>query len=101
MNKPLPDTGETPLHSSLCKADRKSLDPVLKILLANGANPNCFTKPSVETDAFMRVIRTRAETPLHRGAAFGNEETIQMLLDAGACVDAKDMNGDFPLTWAS
>ncbi|MEK7832495.1 MAG: ankyrin repeat domain-containing protein, partial [Acidobacteriota bacterium] len=43
----------------------------------------------------------RAETPLHRAAAFGSEETIQMLLDAGAIIDAKDMNGDSPLTWAS
>jgi ankyrin repeat protein len=101
VNKPLSDTGETPLHSSLCKAERKDLDHVLKILLANGANPNCVTKPSVETEAFMRDIRTRAETPLHRAAAFGNEQTIQMLLDAGARVDARDMNGDSPLTWAS
>ena len=101
VNKPMPDTGETPLHASLCKSDRGELDQVLRILLANGANPNCFTNPSVETDAFMRDVRTRAETPLHRAAAFGNEETIQMLLDAGARVDAKDMHGDSPLTWAS
>lgn len=101
VNWPMPETGETPLHSSLCKADRTSHDEVLQILLAHGANPNCFTKPSVATDAFMRDIRTRAESPLHRAAAFGTEHTIQMLLDAGATIDAKDMNGDSPLTWAS
>ncbi len=102
VNKPLPDTGETPLHAALCKSDhRRELVQVIRILLAHGANPNCATKPSVETDAFMRDVRTRAETPLHRAAAFGNEETIKMLLDAGARVDAKDMNGDSPLTWAS
>jgi ankyrin repeat protein len=49
----------------------------------------------------MRDIRTRAETPLHRAAAFGSEAAIRMLLDAGARRDAKDMNGDSPLTWAS
>jgi ankyrin repeat protein len=49
----------------------------------------------------MRDIRTRGETPLHRAAAFGTEVTIQMLLDAGARIDAIDMNGDSPLTWAS
>lgn len=101
VNRPLAETGETPLHSVLCSADRSTRDIVLKMLLANGANPNCVTKPSVETDAFMRDIRTRAETPLHRAAAFGTQDTIQMLLDAGARVDAKDMNGDSPLTWAS
>lgn len=97
----LADTGESPLHSALCSVDRKDRDLVLKMLITHGANPNCTTKPSVETDAFMRDIRTRGETPLHRAAAFGNEETIQMLLDAGARVDVKDMNGDSPLTWAS
>ena len=101
VNTPLAETGETPLHSALCSAERRTRDLVLKILLANGANPNCVTNPSVETDAFMRDIRTRAETPLHRAAAFGTEETIQMLLDAGARADARDMNGDSPLTWAS
>src|SRR5687768_4989391 len=101
VNKPLPDTGETPLHAALCTADRLAHDLVIKVLLANGANPNCVTRPSVETGGFMRDCRTKGETPLHRAAAFGTEETIQMLLDAGATIDAKDMNGDSPLTWAS
>ena len=101
VNHPQADTGETPLHSALCKANRPTYDLVLKVLLANGANPNCVTKPDTETAGFMRDCRTKAETPLHRAAAFGTEETIQLLLDAGAFVDAKDMNGDSPLTWAS
>jgi uncharacterized protein len=96
-----PDTGETPLHAALCKANRPAYDLVLKVLLANGANPNCSTKPNAETGGFMRDCRTKAETPLHRAAAFGTEEAVQLLLDAGARVDAKDMNGDSPLTWAS
>ena len=49
----------------------------------------------------MRDCRTKGETPLHRAAAFGSDETIQMLLDAGAVIDAKDANGDTPLSWAS
>ena len=101
VNHPLPDTGETPLHAALCTANRPVYDYVVEILLANGANPNCATKPSVETGGFMRDCRTRAETPLHRAAAFGTEKSIQLLLDAGAARDAKDMNGDSPLTWAS
>lgn len=101
VNHPLPDTGETPLHAVLCSADRTSRDIVLEHLLSNGADPNRATQPAVETGGFMRDVRTRAETPLHRAAAFGNERTIQLLLDAGARTDAKDMNGDSPLTWAS
>jgi ankyrin repeat protein len=94
-------TGETALHAALCTANRPGHDRVLRVLLAAGANPNCTTKPSIETGAFMRDCRTKAETPLHRAAAFGTQETVQLLLDAGAKIDAKDMNGDSPLSWAS
>jgi len=96
-----PDTGETPLHVSLCSANRLARDLVMRVLLTAGADPNRSTKPSVETGCFMRDCRTKGETPLHRAAAFGTEETLQMLLEAGAQVDAKDMNGDSPLSWAS
>jgi ankyrin repeat protein len=101
VNKLAPETGESPLHAALCTTNRQAHDIVIKVLLAHGANPNCVTKPSVATDHFMRDCRTKGETPLHRAAAFGTEATIQMLLDAGARVDAKDMNGDSALAWAS
>ena len=101
VNLPQRDTGETPLHSALCTTNRLSHDLVIKVLLANRANPNCVTKVSAETGSFMRDSRTKAETPLHRAAAFGTEETIQLLLDAGAAINAKEMNGDSPLSWAS
>jgi ankyrin repeat protein len=100
VNRPDAETGETPLHSAVSKSDLK-YNTVLRVLLDAGANPNCATKPSVETGAFMRDCRTKGETPLHRAAAFCNEEAIQMLLDAGAKVDARDMNGETPLSWAS
>ena len=61
VDQPLAETGETPLHSSLCTADRNAHDLVLKMLLAKGANPNCATKPSVETDSFMRDIPFKCE----------------------------------------
>jgi uncharacterized protein len=101
VNRSLPETGETPLHSALCTSDRTAHDLVLRVLLAAGARPNCATKAGVATDAFMRDCRTRGEAPLHRAAAFGTEETIQLLLDAGAAKDARDVNGDSPLSWGS
>jgi ankyrin repeat protein len=36
-------------------------------------------------------------TPLHMAARRGNVETAQLLLDAGADIDAKDKAGDTPL----
>ena len=101
VNRGQQDTGETPLHAALCTRNRLAHDLVIRVLLAAGANPNCVTKPSMATGSFMRDCRTKAETPLHRAAAFGTEETIQLLLDAGAKIDARDMNGDSPLSWAS
>jgi ankyrin repeat protein len=101
VNRPLADTGETPLHAALCTGDRRAHDLVIWVLLGAGANPNCATRPGVETGGFMRDCRTKGETPLHRAAAFGSTDTIQMLLDAGAEVSARDMHGDSPLTWAS
>jgi len=101
VNRPLEDTGETPLHATLCTSDRLQRNVVMRVLLAHRANPNCATKANMETGAFMRDCRTKGETPLHRAAAFGDEEAIQLLLDAGATIDAKDMNGETPLSWAS
>jgi ankyrin repeat protein len=49
----------------------------------------------------MHDCRAKGETPLHRAAAFGDEEAIQMLLKAGAKLEARDMHGDTPLSWAS
>ncbi len=95
------NTGESLLHAALCKANSPAHELVIKVLLAHGANPNCATKPNLETGGFMRDCRTKGETPLHRAAAFGTEATIQMLLDAGAVIDAKDMNSDSPLGWGS
>ena len=100
-NHPLPDTGETPLHAVLTKANRPVNNQIVGLLLEHGAHPNTQTKPGVETEAFMRDIRTRQETPLHRAAAYGDATTIQLLLNAGADKTLKDMNCDTPLTWAS
>jgi len=102
VNHADPETGETPLHAALCSSTRSmAANLVTRVLLAKGADPNRKTMPSAETGGFMRDCRTKGETPLHRAAAFADEETIDLLLKAGAVVDAKDMNGDSPLTWAS
>jgi uncharacterized protein len=95
------ETGETALHAALTKANRPVYDLVVTVLLAAGADPNIATKPNVETGAFMRDCRTKGETALHRVAAFETEKAIEMLLSAGARLDAKDMNGESPLSWAS
>lgn len=95
------DSGERSLHVAISKRDPLICHRVVKVLLSGGAEPNVFTNNSKETGCFMRDCRTKGETPLHRAAAFGNEKIIQLLLSAGATVDARDMFGDTPLSWAS
>jgi uncharacterized protein len=101
VNYALPTSGETPLHSVLARANRPATNHIIKILLSYGANVNCKSKEASSTGNFMRDCKTRGESPLHLAAAFGSLDTIDMLLDAGAIVNSKDMYGDSPLTWAS
>jgi ankyrin repeat protein len=100
VNQAEDETGETPLHSALCKLSA-SHDRVVRVLLASGADPNSKTKVGAETGGFMRDARTKGETPLHRAAAFASAETVQLLLDAGALKETRDSNGDTPLSWGS
>lgn len=94
-------TNETPLHSALAKAGRPYYFYTVKLLVDKGADVNAKTIPGIETGAFMRDVRTKGETPLHRAAAYADEQTISYLLDHGADKTARDANGDSPLTWAS
>ncbi|MEO1030397.1 MAG: ankyrin repeat domain-containing protein [Bacteroidota bacterium] len=94
-------TNETPLHNALAKAGRPYYYFVVKLLVENGANINSKTISGIETGAFMRDVRTKGETPLHRAAAYADERTIQFLIENGADKQAKDANGNSPLSWAS
>lgn len=97
----LPGTGETALHAAASVANRPAHELVTRVLIQAGADPDIATIAGVETGSFMRDCRTKGETALHRAAAFGSEETIRLLLGGGATVDARDAQGDTPLSWAS
>jgi ankyrin repeat protein len=92
---------ETPLHHALAgntDADRTEL---IRLLIDRNADVNATTRPGVLSVNFWRDARTRGETPLHRAAAYGSFGIIRMLLNAGADLTARDVNGDSPLSWAS
>lgn len=101
VNTSVGETGETPLHSALAKAGRPYYLYVVRLLVERGANVNARTIPGKETGAFMRDVRTKGETPLHRAAAYGDDAIIEFLLHNGADREGRDANGDSPLSWAS
>ena len=101
VNAAVPETGETPLLGALAKAGRPYYLFVVRLLVERGAEVNARTIPGRETGAFMRDVRTKGETPLHRAAAYADEATIAFLLNHGADREARDANGDSPLSWAS
>lgn len=96
-----PETGETALHAALAKAGRPFYLWTIRLLVDNGADVNARTRPDAETGAFMRDVRTKGETPLHRAAAYSDAETIRYLIENGADPTIRDARGDSPLTWAS
>lgn len=101
VNAKVDKTNETPLHNALAKAGRPYYFYVVKLLVEKGADVNAKTIEGLETGAFMRDVRTKGESPLHRAAAYADERTIQFLLDNGANKEAKDAFGNSPLSWAS
>lgn len=101
VNSIVPATGETPLHSALAKAGRPYYLYTVRLLVERGCNVNALTIAGKETQAFMRDVRTKGESPLHRAAAYADEAIIQFLIDNGANREQRDTNGDTPLTWAS
>jgi len=95
------ETGETALHSALCKFESLAHERVVEVLLGAGVEVNARTNPGMETGCFMRDTRTRGETALHRAAAYGTANVIRLMIGAGATLDATDANGDTPLGWGS
>ncbi|MGQ0531482.1 MAG: ankyrin repeat domain-containing protein [Caulobacteraceae bacterium] len=94
-------TAETPLHNAVSRAGRPDYVYVVRLLLEHGADPNARTVPGRESCAFMRDVRTKGETPLHRAAAFCDPVIIQALIEGGGDLTLRDAQGDTPLSWAS
>ena len=73
-------SGYTPLHYSV----RFQPAHICRLLLENGANPNCQTRAS-------------QSTPLHRAIIFNNIDAVYHLLEYKADLTLKDIDGQTPV----
>jgi ankyrin repeat protein len=64
---------------------------------------NCkvVAKPSQDKDSATQTEKSVGPTALHVAARNGHVAVVQLLLDNGACVDAKDAYGLMPIHWAA
>lgn len=100
------ETLETPLHHCLGGSHNPlgiaadgDVEEVLRLLVNHGANVNAKTRPGIKSCNYWGLY-TRGETPLHRAAAWGSSEAIEILLVAGAEPEIMDSNGETPYKWA-
>ena len=94
-----PRTGETPLHIAALRGFADGSTHCARLLVDAGANPNAKTKIDVVTPSMASGTPVIGESPLHWAAAFGSQELIKLLIQAGADKRATDARGDTPLIW--
>lgn len=95
-------TGENALHYTISQTNNMNeRTEIVRILVQSGTDINKKTTPGKSTLCFMRDAFLKGETPLHRAAAYSDENMIKLLLEAGADPSIKDANGDTPISWGS
>ena len=101
-NYTLKGTGENALHYTISQTNKMyDRTEIVKSLVNSGTDVHKKTIHGSVTLCFMRDAFLKGETPLHRAAAFGDENMIKVLLEAGADPSVRDANGDTPISWGS
>lgn len=91
------EAGFTPLIAAASNGDRNK--EVVRLLLQHGANVNVACGETLETVKNGPLALGRL-TPLLSAVPQGNYETVELLVNAGANVNAKDVRGLTPLALA-
>ena len=89
--------GFTPLLAAALNGDRNT--EVVRLLLQHGANAKAVCAETLET-VKNGPLGIGLLTPLLSAVPYGNYETVALLVNAGASVNAKDVRGMTPLAMA-
>ena len=92
----MPAGRETALHIAAVARQTAAIT----VLLDAGANPNLHVKSGAATSMFDGNVKLWGETPLHYSAAYGDEEVIRAMLQAGADRQAPNAHGETPVDYA-
>jgi len=90
--------GITPLLAAAWNGDRNTA--IVRLLLQHGANVNAVSAVEAVDTVKNGPLAIGLLTPLLSAAPYGNYETVALLVNAGANVNAKDVRGMTPLAMA-
>jgi len=97
VNAPsMANLGFTPLINAVMSRETTAV----KLLLSKGAKVNAATATDKPPMVKNGKIDLGGETALHFAVPYGPPELVKVLLDAGADVNAKNIQGMTPLMWA-
>ena len=88
------ELGATPLFQAASNGDRNT--EVVRLLLQHGADVNAVCAEALDT-AKNGPMALGFLTPLLNAAPYGNYEAVELLVNAGANVNPKDVRGMTPL----
>src|SRR6266446_6706155 len=91
------EAGFTPLIADAMNGDRNT--EVVRLVLQHGANVNAVCLETLDT-VKNGPLAIGLLTPLLNAVPYGNYETVSLLVNAGANVNAKDVRGMTPLAMA-
>jgi ankyrin repeat protein len=85
----------SPVEANTVDEDQRT--PLMHAILASDADPSTVRLLIERGAAVNAVDGVQKWTPLHFAARDGNEEIVEVLLNAGASVDAVNISGNTPL----
>jgi ankyrin repeat protein/mono/diheme cytochrome c family protein len=89
-------------RTEIADAPARPIEPKLASFIAavRSSNREGVARLAAADPAIIRALDPAGSTPLHHAAGFASVDVVQLLIDKGADVNAKNRRGSTPLHWA-